>query len=88
MESHVEALAQLINKNDEKSYTLVLILVVFLMNLIDKGVAFLLAILLFALVPKNMRTYIGNYGWKQKPLTIQGIREARNISTNKAIHKK
>ena len=88
MESHVEALAQLVNTTDEKSYTLVLILVEFLLNLIDKGVAFLLAIFLFALVPKNTRTYIGNYGWKQKPLTIQQIREARNISTNKAIHKK
>ncbi|SHI47480.1 HD domain-containing phosphohydrolase [Pseudobutyrivibrio xylanivorans] len=87
-EEYVEEIFQYVNVKNEFSYMLVVIFAVFLLNIVDKGIAIGLATLFFHLIPERTRDYIANYGWKQKPLTLQEIREARNISTNKAIHKK
>ena len=68
-------------------HILSLIIVSFFLNIIDKGLSLIVAYLLYKIVPLHLQESIANYGWKQKPLSIEEIRESRRKSGNKTLLK-
>jgi response regulator RpfG family c-di-GMP phosphodiesterase len=85
MEAGVEEVSQLIYKGDGGMYVLTLMFVSFFLNIVDKGVSLIIAYLGYTLVPEKLRIDISNYGWKQKPLTVEEVRAARNLNTSRRI---
>ena len=83
----VKDISQLLNLEDAKSYTFALMVILFFLNIVDKGISLLVALLLYKIIPEGTRKDVSNDGWKQKPLSLAEIKEARNMNSRKAIHK-
>lgn len=69
-------------------YYFILVLASIFLNIIDKSISFIAAFWIYRLVPTSLKKTIENYGWKQKPLTIEEIKQSREKAGRKTLVRK
>ena len=83
--SNLEEVSRLIYSGEGRGYYASLIFVSFFLNIVDKGVSLLVALILYKLLPESFRKNISNYGWKQKPISYEEIRQYRKKAGRKTV---
>lgn len=76
-----------VSTTDGAGYFVALTGATFILDFVDKVVSVLLALLLVRLIPCSLRKSIENYGWRQKPLTLEEINASRQNNTGKTLLK-
>lgn len=83
----IEELSKSIYSGGGAIYEFTVLIVSFLLNIIDKGLSLFVALLLYSFIPEPVRNNIANYGWRQKPLSLEEIRESKRRAGNKTLLK-
>lgn len=67
--------AELLAKNSEAAFFFYATILNIGLNILDKGISILLAVLMFHWIPTERRTKTWNAGWRQKPLSQEEIKQ-------------
>ena len=70
----VAELARFLSGGGGKFYFFCALIVMIILNIVDKGIAVLLARLVLRLIPERRKRWIANSKWKQRPLSEEEIR--------------
>ena len=85
MMTNLEEVSKLIYGGEGKGYFASLTFVSFFLNIVDKGISLFIALILYKLIPASIKTNIANYGWKQKPMSLEEIRQYRKNAGRKTV---
>ena len=69
-------------------YYYILIVASFFLNLIDKSISLIAGVWIYRLIPMSLKNTIANYGWKQKPLSIDEIKKSKEKVGSKTLVRK
>jgi hypothetical protein len=88
MLSNLEEVSHTIYSGTGKGYFYTLVLVSFFMNVVDKAISLAIGFFVFRMLPVSLREVVNRAGWKQKPLSLEEIKESKLASGKKSLMKK
>lgn len=76
MLSNLKEVSESISSGSGLPYYAALTFVSFFLNIVDKGLSLVVALIIVKIIPSSLREQLLNFGWKQKPIPIQELKES------------